>query len=33
MHNLMQDWPLRVSTLIDHAARYHADRPIITRSG
>ncbi|MEL7278640.1 MAG: AMP-binding protein, partial [Pseudomonadota bacterium] len=32
MHNLMQDWPLRVSTLIDHAARYHADRPIITRS-
>ena len=23
MHNLMQDWPLRVTRIIDHAARYH----------
>jgi len=29
---LMQDWPLRVSTLIDHAARFHGDREIVTRS-
>ena len=28
----MQDWPLRVSTLIDHAAKFHANRPIIGRS-
>ena len=22
----MQDWPLRVSTIIDHAATYHPER-------
>ena len=31
MHGLMQDWPLRVSRIIDHAARFHprrgGDRP------
>ncbi len=32
MKGLMQDWPLRVSTLIDHAARFHGDREIVTRS-
>ncbi|RED14192.1 long-chain-fatty-acid--CoA ligase [Pontivivens insulae] len=32
MHNLMQDWPLRVSAILDHAAHYHADREIISRS-
>ncbi|SOH94035.1 fatty-acyl-CoA synthase [Monaibacterium marinum] len=32
MHNLMQDWPLRVNSILDHAARYHGDRPIISRS-
>ncbi|MEL7216135.1 MAG: long-chain fatty acid--CoA ligase, partial [Pseudomonadota bacterium] len=31
MHNLMQDWPLRVTTIIDHAATYHANRPVIGR--
>ena len=31
MHNLMQDWPLRVTTIIDHAAIYHANRPVIGR--
>jgi fatty-acyl-CoA synthase len=28
----MQEFPLRVSNIIDHAARYHASRPIISRS-
>ncbi len=32
MQGLMQDWPLRVSRIIDHAARYHANRPIVSRS-
>ncbi len=32
MHNLMQDWPLRVGSILDHAARYHANRPVISRS-
>ena len=32
MHNLMQNWPLRVNSILDHAARYHAERPIISRS-
>ncbi|MEM9196479.1 MAG: long-chain-fatty-acid--CoA ligase [Pseudomonadota bacterium] len=31
MRDLMQDWPLRVSSILDHAARYHPDRPIISR--
>ncbi|TVQ54696.1 MAG: long-chain-fatty-acid--CoA ligase [Rhodobacteraceae bacterium] len=29
----MQDWPLRVSRIIDHAARYHAGRAIVSRDG
>jgi len=32
MFGLMQDWPLRVSTIIDHAARFHGEREIVTRS-
>ena len=28
----MQDWPLRVSSILDHAAKYHADRPLVTRT-
>jgi fatty-acyl-CoA synthase len=31
MHDLMQDWTLRVSHIIDHAAKYHANRTIISR--
>lgn len=32
MKGLMQDWPLLVHTVIDHAAQYHGDREIVTRS-
>ncbi len=32
MKGLMQDWPLLVSTVLDHAARFHGDREIVTRS-
>ena len=32
MKGLMQDWPLLVHTIIDHAAQYHGDREIVTRS-
>ena len=32
MLGLMQDWPLRVSSIIDHAAKYHAGRAVISRS-
>jgi acyl-CoA synthetase (AMP-forming)/AMP-acid ligase II len=32
MRGLMQDWPLRVHTIIDHAAKYHPARPIVSRS-
>ncbi|MCL5778426.1 long-chain-fatty-acid--CoA ligase [Limibaculum sp. FT325] len=32
MQDLMQDWPLRVSAIIDHAARYHGGRTIVSRS-
>jgi len=32
MRGLMQDWPLRVTRIIDHAARFHADRPVIGRA-
>ncbi|MEM7544786.1 MAG: long-chain-fatty-acid--CoA ligase [Pseudomonadota bacterium] len=32
MHNLMQDWEMRVSHIIDHAAKYHAKRTIVTRT-
>ncbi|MEL6574519.1 MAG: hypothetical protein AAFQ81_01400, partial [Pseudomonadota bacterium] len=27
----MQDWPLRAHRVLDHAARYHARRPVISR--
>ena len=32
MLGLMQDWPLLFHRIIDHAARYHGDRPVISRS-
>ncbi len=32
MFGQMQDWSLRVSHIIDHAGKYHADRKLITRT-
>jgi len=32
MHNLMQDFELRSNTIIDHAAKYHKNRKITSRS-
>jgi acyl-CoA synthetase (AMP-forming)/AMP-acid ligase II len=32
MQGLMQDWPLRIHRIIDHAARYHGARAIASRS-
>jgi acyl-CoA synthetase (AMP-forming)/AMP-acid ligase II len=32
MRGLMQDWPLRIHRIIDHAAKYHPMRKIISRS-
>ena len=32
MLGLMQDWPLRVSAIIDHAAKYHGGRAVVSRS-
>jgi acyl-CoA synthetase (AMP-forming)/AMP-acid ligase II len=32
MLGLMQDWPLRIHTIIDHAAKYHPNRRIVSRS-
>jgi fatty-acyl-CoA synthase len=32
MQGLMQDWPLLVHTILDHAATYHSDREIVSRS-
>ncbi len=32
MLGLMQDWPLLCHRLIDYAARYHGERPVISRS-
>jgi len=32
MLGLMQDWPLRISRIIDHAAKYHASHPVLGRS-
>ena len=32
MLGLMQDWPLLVHKIIDHAARYHAEREVVTRT-
>ena len=31
MDNLMQDFPLRVTSIIDHAAKYHPERKIISK--
>ena len=32
MQGLMQDWPLLCHKIIDHAARHHGDREVISRS-
>ena len=32
MFGLMQDWPLTVDRILDHAARRHPDREVVTRS-
>jgi fatty-acyl-CoA synthase len=32
MRGLMQEWPLRVHTILDHAARFHGRREVVTRS-
>ncbi|PCJ69305.1 MAG: long-chain fatty acid--CoA ligase [Rhodobiaceae bacterium] len=32
MKGLMQDWPLTVMSIIDHANRFHAEREIVTRT-
>jgi fatty-acyl-CoA synthase len=32
MLGLMQNWPLLCHRIIDHAALYHADRPVVSRS-
>jgi fatty-acyl-CoA synthase len=32
MLGLMQDWPLLLHRIIDHAAKYHGERKVITRS-
>ncbi|HEX8662409.1 MAG TPA: long-chain-fatty-acid--CoA ligase [Beijerinckiaceae bacterium] len=32
MHGLMQDWPLLIHRIIDHAALQHGGRPVVSRS-
>lgn len=32
MHGLMQDWPLTVDKILDHAKTWYADREIVSRS-
>ena len=32
MHGLMQSWPLLCHRIIDHAATFHPERPVISRS-
>ncbi|MEM7670704.1 MAG: AMP-binding protein [Pseudomonadota bacterium] len=32
MQGMMQDWPLRTTHIIDHAARFHTNRSVICRS-
>jgi acyl-CoA synthetase (AMP-forming)/AMP-acid ligase II len=32
MQGLMQDWPLLIHKIIDHAALFHGDREVVTRS-
>ena len=31
MKGLMQDWPLLVHRVLDHAARWHGEREIVSR--
>src|SRR6201996_886663 len=32
MHGLMQDWPLTVDKILDHAKNWHPDREVVSRS-
>ena len=32
MLGLMQDWPLTVDKILDHAGEWHANRQVVTRS-
>jgi fatty-acyl-CoA synthase len=32
MHGLMQDWPLTVDKILEHAKNWHGDREIVSRS-
>ena len=32
MRGLMQDWPMTVDRILDHADRWHGDREVISRS-
>src|ERR1700753_772170 len=32
MHGLMQNWPLTVDKILDHAKNWHGDREIVSRS-
>src|SRR5262245_10523795 len=32
MKGLMQDWPLLVHTILDHACRWHGTREVVSRS-
>lgn len=32
MHGLMQDWPLTVDRILEHAKNWHPDRKVVTRS-
>eukprot|EP01039_Chlorochromonas_danica_P021024 gene21024-25817_t len=32
MLGLMQDWPMTVDRILDHADRWHGDREIVSRS-
>jgi len=32
MQGLMQDWPLLVPSILDHAARWHGEREVVTRT-
>ena len=32
MKALMQDWSMTLDKILDHAARWHGDREVITRS-
>jgi fatty-acyl-CoA synthase len=31
LHGLMQEWPLTLDRIIDHAARWHGDREVVSR--